>query len=81
MEVKSDPKQYEEIHYTDIDVAYPGEVRSLTLEDGKDSYLETATMFQVTCASGEIIRFNPKLMHWYSIRPRVHRRPVKQETK
>lgn len=82
MEVKSDPKTYEEVRYTDIDVAYPGEpIRALTLENGKDTYTETDTFLQVTCANGEVISLRKARMHWYSVRPAVRRRVVAPKEK
>jgi hypothetical protein len=77
MEIKSEQK-FEEVHFTDIDVAYRGEVRSLTLENGKDSYREQPGRLEVIMASGEVICFYKEPMHWISIRPRTLRRLVKE---
>jgi hypothetical protein len=78
MEVKSEPKTIE-IHFTDIDVAYPGEVRSLTLEDGKDTcVVQDNHDLLVRFATGEIVRLEGFNRHWYSIRPRTMRRKVEE---
>lgn len=79
MELKSEPVKYEEVHYTDIDVAYPGEVLSHTLEKGKDTYTETDVALEVTYANGEVVTLRKLRMLWMSVRPQVRRRVVAKE--
>lgn len=81
MEVKSDPNKFETYPVTDIDVAYPGEIRSLTLEDGKDGFRFNGgpeSDIVITFATGEVVRLENRHRHWYSIRPRTMRRKVEE---
>jgi hypothetical protein len=78
MELKSEPK-FETFSVTDIDVAYPGEIRSLTLEDGKDTCtVQDNHDLLVKFATGEVVRLEGFNRHWYSIRPRTMRRKVEE---
>jgi hypothetical protein len=78
MEVKSDPNKFETFAVTDIDVAYPGETVSVTLEDGKETYSVDADAIRVVRANGLRITFAAGHMHWYSIRSREQRRKVEE---
>jgi hypothetical protein len=75
MELRSDPKQYDTIQVTDIDISFPGDLQTYTLRDGVDSYTVTPTEIILYLAAGTV-RFNKTLAHWDAIRTRSMRVPV-----
>lgn len=74
MEVKSEPK-YETVTFTDVDVAFPGDLQQFVLRDGVDSFRQEGTVVYLS-VNGGTVTIHLQHAHWFAIRTRTMRVPV-----
>jgi hypothetical protein len=74
MKITSEQK-FDTVQVTDIDIAFPGDLQTYTLREGKEGYINGPMELILDLGTGTVT-FNKAHMHWLAIRNRTIRVPA-----